>query len=55
MFNSLPWERTEVIQTQDGAGPSCLGLLLVKALNVVSFSHDTPSLINAPTLYVQLW
>lgn len=26
VFNSLPWERTEVIQTQDGAGPSRLGV-----------------------------
>lgn len=26
VFNSLPWERSEVIQTQDGAGPSSLGV-----------------------------
>lgn len=25
MFNSLPWERHEVIQTQDGAGKPGLG------------------------------
>lgn len=27
VFNSLPWERHEVIQVQDGAGKSGLGML----------------------------
>lgn len=26
VFNSLPWERSEVVQTHDGAGPSSLGV-----------------------------
>lgn len=29
VFNSLPWERIEVIQTQDGAGQPRLGMLNV--------------------------
>lgn len=29
VFNSLPWERLEVIQTQDGADKPSLGMLLV--------------------------
>lgn len=32
VFNSLPWERCEVIQTQDSAGKPALGMIYIYML-----------------------
>lgn len=42
VFNSLPWERTEVIQTQDGAGPSRLAVVRVPSVGLAPVKETQP-------------
>ncbi|XP_038562144.1 alpha-mannosidase 2C1 [Micropterus salmoides] len=42
VFNSLPWERHEVIQIQDGAGKPSLALVRVPSLGLSPVKHSQP-------------
>ncbi|XP_028442064.1 alpha-mannosidase 2C1 isoform X1 [Perca flavescens] len=45
VFNSLPWERHEVVQIQDGAGKPDLGMLDIYNTYVVAFRTTTAHLM----------
>lgn len=40
VFNSLPWERLEVVQIQEGAEKSGLGLLCISSMSILCSSHN---------------
>lgn len=55
VFNSLPWERLEVIQTQEGADKPSLGML--NMMYIFARGFLTTSLYHGSVMSVvlQLW
>lgn len=51
VFNSLPWERHEVIQIQDGAGKPSLGMSYIYTIYVVAFQTTIAYLMLCVLLF----
>lgn len=54
VFNSLPWERLEVIQTQDGADKPSLGMLHIMSVCLQNNMFVSSSL-NHESVVLQCW